>query len=251
LLPPIRYREFSIASSPSKEQHRRNGNSQMIALELCVAVVKGKTRLGRSFHGLCSHYLSQLSEGESDVRLWIRPGSFHGLPLNPATDTTMSEPVLYVGAGTGVAPLRSLIAERDTVLYGQEKSSTTDEDERDDILVFGCRKKEADFYYEAEWAALEASGRLKLLTAFSRDQWHKVYVQQVIEKADKESKLLSRHILERSGSVYIAGGPKMARAVKDYIVESLSTELGGDDKKAQRVLTTMHLTGRFSVEAWS
>jgi len=267
LLPPIRYREFSIASSPSKEcllaaQDGSNdataaaaaplsATQQKISIELCVAVVEGSTRLGRTYHGLCSHYLSRLTpDNRSTVRLWIRPGSFHGLPMGDSSQ------VLYVGAGTGVAPLRALIAERETVRrhhavlsHNQDEAETL---ERDDILVFGCRKKTADFYYAEEWDALEKTGGLALLTAFSRDQWHKIYVQQVLEKAEKESRLLSRHVLERNGSIYIAGGPKMARAVKDIIVDSLSKEMkGGDEKEAQRLLSKMQQKGRFSVEAWN
>jgi len=252
LLPPIRYREFSIASSPSKELHTVSkiaSAASSISIELCVAVVEGTTRLGRSYHGLCSHYLSLRSEGTSVVRLWIRPGSFHGLPLQNSPAFTAQPPVLYVGAGTGVAPLRSLIIERDVLLPVDKVDD--DELKRGDILVFGCRKREADFYYDAEWSSLCQSGRLGLLTAFSRDQWHKIYVQQVIEKADKEQRMISSIVLERSGSIYIAGGPLMARAVKEAIVESLAKEVGGDEKQAQRILSKMQQAGRFSVEAWN
>ena len=123
--------------------------------------------------------------------------------------------------------------------------------ERSDILIFGCRKKQADFYYAAEWNALRQTGRLGLLTAFSRDQWHKIYVQQIIEQDDRECKFLSRHILRRSGSICIAGGPLMARAVKEVIVESIARETGGDEKQAQQILTKMQQNGRFMLEAWN
>jgi sulfite reductase alpha subunit-like flavoprotein len=262
LLPPIRYREFSIASSPSKIRQETKSAS-MIAIELCVAVVEGTTRLGRSYHGLCSHYLSQLSDnGSAAIRFWIRPGSFHGLPLQRAPNSSLPLPVIYIGAGTGIAPLRSLIQERHAILEAtaiatkvssdsQQNDGDEEELERSDILVFGCRKREADFYYAAEWNTLRHSGRLGLFVAFSRDQWQKIYVQQVIQKADQDTKFLSRHILERSGSIYIAGGPLMARSVKEVILESVAKETGGDDKQSQRVLTKMQQNGSFSIEAWN
>lgn len=272
LLAPIRPREFSIASSPTKEWLTRqrpaaSAKQEGFGVELCVAVVEGTTRRGRSFHGLCSHYLAQQLPASGDenlgkyvVRLWIRPGSFHGLPLECAIDAQADKgllqvPVLCVGAGTGVAPLRAMTLEREAVfsLSGAVPFSRLEQEEleRDNVLVFGCRKKAADFYYEEEWRSMEHSGRLALLIAFSRDQWHKVYVQQVLGSAEIGSKKLVRHILDKKGAIYIAGGPKMARAVKEMIVESLGTELKGGEKEAHQLLSKLQRMGRYSVEAWN
>jgi sulfite reductase alpha subunit-like flavoprotein len=60
-----------------------------------------------------------------------------------------------------------------------------------------------------------------VLTAFSQDQQHKLYVQRVVREADNFS-LIATHILERGGAVYIAGDAKMTRAVKDEFVECLA-----------------------------
>jgi sulfite reductase alpha subunit-like flavoprotein len=271
LLSPIRPREFSIASSPTldwlmddtqKDEKRQDNLSvekrKYFSIELCVAVVEGTTRLGRKYHGLCSKYLGEITRGSS-LRMWIRPGSFQGLNLEVndigIDGVQLTNPVLLVGAGTGVAPLRGMILEREAVLsmHGSAvRQPNTLIQNRDSILVFGCRKESADFYYAKEWRGLEQSGGLGLLTAFSRDQWHKIYVQQVIAKAEVENRLLSRVLIERNGSVYIAGGPKMARAVKDTIVESLAKSFFDDDeKRAQQFLTMLQRAGRLSIEAWS
>jgi len=272
LLAPIRPREFSIASSPT-EQHQQRKLSKNVGgfgLELCVAVVEGTTPLGRSFHGLCSTYLSRLVAGESEVCLWVRPGSFQKLPLKLTSSdgSNFNAPVLCIGAGTGIAPLRGLIREREAIRRLQQgsdstskslESSCTSEFDRDNLLFFGCRKEKADFYYRSEWDELTASGRLCLRTAFSRDQWHKIYVQKVLELIDSGEgddgdvgrRFIARHVLERNGAVYIAGGPKMARAVKDVIVASLAREMGGNEKAAKQALTKLRRLGLFSVEAWS
>ncbi|GAX10585.1 hypothetical protein FisN_14Lh083 [Fistulifera solaris] len=222
LLSPIRPREFSIASSPTEEW-----NKEESAIELCVARVQGTTPLGRNFYGLCSDYLATLSRHGSIVRLWIRPGSFHQLPLSGRP-----RPVLCIGAGTGIAPLRGLLRERRALGF------------QNDILVFGCRKESCDFYYKKEWWP-----GLQQLTAFSRDQWHKVYVQQVLQKAEREHQLLSQHVLHQDGAIYVAGSPRMAKAVKEVLAESLVAILG-DEKHVQLFLAQRQATGLLSVEAW-
>ena len=62
---------------------------------------------------------------------------------------------------------------------------------------------------------------------------------------------MTRHILERNGAVYIAGGSKMARAVKDEIVEALAARLDGGEKDAKRLLNKLKRKGLFSIEACS
>jgi sulfite reductase alpha subunit-like flavoprotein len=275
LLAPIRPRDFSIASSPSREYLSETSASKAscggFGIELCVAIVEGVSPLGRSHHGLCSYYLSQRTTDstrsrQSSLRLWIRRGSFGGLPLElegsgETGNTKLQTPVLFVAAGTGIAPVRGLIHEREAVRIlkssvggRNDLRSPANDDvgelDRDNILLFGCRKEGADFYYEEEWKAMEKSGRLGLLTAFSRDQWHKIYVQQKLQKANEDDAFLARHILEKSGAIYVAGGPKMARAVKEEIIESLGRIVDGGEVQAVKLLGKLQRLGRYSVEAW-
>lgn len=273
ILPPIMPRHFSIASAPTATVLDGSTNGSRFHVDLCVAVVKGITPHGRSYTGLCSGYLSRLvpsDPGALSIRLWIRPGSFGALPLK-ATQPLLADigpmrrhfesPVLCIGAGTGVAPLRSLILERDAVRCINSDHSDTYQNQStdnatsstqlvDNILVFGCRKQSADFYYESEWKSLSDRAALRLLTAFSRDQYYKMYVQRVAREAD-EGTMLTRHILENGGAVYIAGGAKMAHCVKDEIVECLAAALPGGEREAKLVLRKRAKVGRFSVEAWS
>ena len=303
VLPSMMPRHFSIASSPlDMKQHQQNrklgSDSDKAAagfeLELCVAIVEGSTPLGRSYTGCCSKYLASLvpnqtttkddvedgglDRSSSVVRLWIHPGSFSKLPLdlrmieekeqqldNLPSSRQFETPIMCIGAGTGIAPLRSLILEREarldkTVSLSHSSSAgdelvnntttTNTDDDVDNILVFGCRKKTKDYYYGSEWEALTNNSRLRLIPAFSRDQKHKLYVQRALREADG-GELIVRHMLERQGAVYIAGGSKMARAVKDEIVEALTDRLDGGEKDAKRLLNKMKRKGLFSIEAWS
>jgi sulfite reductase alpha subunit-like flavoprotein len=89
---------------------------------------------------------------------------------------------------------------------------------------------------------------MRLLNAFSRDQVARIYVQRVLREAD-DGNLIANHILQRGGAIYIAGGPKMTRGVKEEIIEVLSEMLGGE-KQANQLLNKLQRAGRFSIEAW-
>jgi len=69
-----------------------------------------------SYEGVCSSYLGRCSVGD-DLRLWMCPGSFHKLPLEVSNKNKLlfKRPILCVGAGTGVAPLRALLREREAM----------------------------------------------------------------------------------------------------------------------------------------
>ncbi len=250
LLPSIRPRDYSIASAPSKDPYSGSG----FCVELCVAVVQGKTRLGRPYYGLCSEYLSRMVPKENLLQVWIRPGSFQQLPLEMNDhSSSFLVPIICVGAGTGVSPMRSLLLERETiasVALSNQLEQEGHDISNSNILVFGCRKSNADFYYQDEWEELRDRKHLRLLTAFSRDQFQKVYVQRVLIEADNGS-LIVKHLLERNGALYIAGGPQMARAVKEEVTESLAKVLPGGDKEAKQFLNKLQRLGKFSVEAWS
>lgn len=176
LIPPIRPRAFSIASSLLAHPER---------LQILVAVVQYRTRLKEPRRGLCSSWLASLDPGQGPVQvpLWVRSG---GLKFPETRDT----PVILVGPGTGVAPFRAAIQER--VARGQIGN----------VLFFGCRQRDQDFYWEAEWKELQERGCLTLITAFSREQEQKVYVQHRI----REQGPLVWELLERRGAhFYLAG----------------------------------------------
>jgi sulfite reductase alpha subunit-like flavoprotein len=268
LLPAIRPREYSIASSPSTPafedeqkkidldpENQSDTRNESFAIELCVGTVEGTTKRGRKFHGLCSYFLSTALPSQP-VIVWIRPGSFGKLPLGLAGEdpiASFSVPVIYIGAGTGIAPMRSLLLRRMAVSTSKLKDATAHDIPSDlsdeNILVFGCRRKDCDFYYEDQFVTLAEQKRIRLMTAFSRDQFQKIYVQHIVRDAD-DGKLIAAHILDRNGAVYIAGAPRMAHAVKDELVEALVARLG-NKKLAYGKINKMRQEGKFAIEAWS
>ncbi|XP_077823130.1 NADPH-dependent diflavin oxidoreductase 1 isoform X1 [Macaca mulatta] len=232
LIPAIRPRAFSIASSMLAHPSR---------LQILVAVVQFQTRLKEPRRGLCSSWLASLDPGQGPVRvpLWVRPGSL-AFPETPDT------PVIMVGPGTGVAPFRAAIQER--VAQGQTRN----------FLFFGCRWRDQDFYWEAEWQELEMRDCLTLVPAFSREQLSalfsalqekKVYVQHRL----RELGSLVWELLDRQGAYfYLAGNAKSMPADVSEALMSIFQEDGGlCSPDAAAYLARLQRTQRFQTETWA
>ena len=147
LINPIFPRPYSIASALSEQPHE---------LHILCAVKKLKTLLKKPRLGLCSNFLKQLKVGDK-VSIYIKKGT-----LKIPNDKW---PLILIGPGTGVAPLRSIIQDR------------ISKNQPSNFLFFGCRNRAKDFYFEDEWAQANARGLLYYYVAFSREQANKIYVQ--------------------------------------------------------------------------
>ncbi|XP_036892818.1 NADPH-dependent diflavin oxidoreductase 1 isoform X2 [Sturnira hondurensis] len=223
LIPPIRPRAFSIASSLLARPER---------LQILVAVVQYQTRLKEPRRGLCSSWLASLDPGQGPVQvpLWVRPG---GLAFPQTPDT----PVIMVGPGTGVAPFRAAVQER------------VARDQRGNLLFFGCRLRDQDFYWEAEWTELEKRGCLTLVTAFSQEQEQKVYVQHRL----RERGPLVWELLDRQGACfYLAGNAKhMPADVSEALMSIFQEEGGLSGPDAATYLARLQRALRFQTETWA
>ena len=149
LIPLMRGRQFSIASACQGD-----GN-----VELLIAIVKYKTVIKKIREGVCTRYIASLPPG-TQMTISIQKG---GLGV---TQTDVERPVVMIGPGTGVAPMRSLIYQRIT----WRRQLGIDSPERD-LIFFGCRNHDADYFFKDEWEALRGRGvPLDVFVAFSRDQ---------------------------------------------------------------------------------
>lgn len=223
LFPEIQPRSFSIASSLQAHPNR---------LQILVAVVSYKTKLYKPRRGLCSTWLASLDAEQGDVfvPLWVKKGSLK-FPKDPHT------PVIMVGPGTGVAPFRSALQERNT------------EGKHSNVLFFGCRSESKDFYFRSEWEEMVKAGHLTLSTAFSRDQEEKVYVQHRVKE---NAELLWDLIANKNACFYIAGNAKeMPSSVCDALKEVFQQEGGMSSGDAKQMLDVMEKTGQLQSETWS
>ncbi|KAJ3279796.1 NADPH-dependent diflavin oxidoreductase 1 [Borealophlyctis nickersoniae] len=220
LIPEMRPRSFSIASSPTAYPGQ---------LHLTVAIVKYKTKLKAPRRGVCTKWLAQLKPGDR-VSFRIARGTMH-IPQWPST------PLIMIGPGTGVAPMRAFLGER----IGQGAI--------DNVLFFGCRYGAKDYMYSEEWERHVTDGNLITFTAFSRDQDDKIYVQHRIrENAD----LLWDLINNRKGVVLLSGNSKRMPTDVSEALRDVFVQCGGmDTEEAERYLAAMEKGGRFQQECWA
>lgn len=215
ILEPITPRLYSISSSPAAHPGE---------LHLTVARSTFKTADGSFGEGLCSTFLCQLPE-ESEVAFHIHKNQSFKLPAKE-TD------IIMVGPGTGIAPFRSFLFERDA----QGASGRN-------WLFFGDQHFVTDFLYQTELQDFLKTGVLyRLDTAFSRDQAEKIYVQhRLLEQAAEIFAWLE------GGAVFYVCGARtpMSSDVDHTLLEIIRTQGGLDPEKARDYLDELSTSGRY------
>lgn len=219
---PTKVRYYSISSSPMLD-----GN-EVVHLTVSRSIWEDKSGADRD--GVASTYLAQTKPGDI-VRGYTReaPKAFH-LPQD-------NVPIIMVGPGTGFAPFRGFIRERQALA---EKGHTLAES----VLFFGCRKAAEDHIYRDETAAMAPTSNLVVHNAYSRDSGDKVYVQDLIAK-EKEAMY---RLIKAGANIYVCGdGRSMSPAVKAAFIKILDEkgENGADAIKA------MLSNGHYTQDVWA
>ncbi|KAI8372083.1 hypothetical protein EDC96DRAFT_439121 [Choanephora cucurbitarum] len=172
----------------------------------------------------------------SRIPVHVRHSQFR-LPRNP------SVPVIMIGPGTGVAPFRGFVRERAFEKKEGKKVGTT-------LLFYGSRHQAQDFLYAEEWPELFSTlgGDSQMITAFSRDQPEKIYVQHRLQQ---HSALLWT-LLEQGAYVYVCGDAKnMAREVNQALVNCVVVEGGKSESEAQAYIKSLRNMSRYQEDVWS
>eukprot|EP00937_MAST-01D_sp_MAST-1D-sp2_P003992 g3992.t1 len=221
IAPRLMPRYFTISSSSA---------AHPTSIHVTVSVLVEPKTGGRVVKGVCSNYLAGLAAGKHRLRAFVRASSFR-LPSSRAT------PILMIGPGTGIAPMRAFLQERAVQRAAAKESN---EEVGDSVLFFGCRHREKDFIYEDELLAHAREGALTALeTAFSREQAQKVYVQDVLrQKAEMVRSLVG----DKGAHVYVCGATRMGTDVLQAVGEILGSEAAAKKLQAD---------GRYVQELWS
>ncbi|MET0898385.1 MAG: sulfite reductase flavoprotein subunit alpha [Mycobacterium sp.] len=194
LLKPLQHRAYSISSSPlSHPDH----------IHLSVASVRYHN-VGRLRGGVCSTFLADRC---TSAKIFLQPNKSFRVPADD--DAAM----IMVGPGTGIAPFRAFLQEREQRGAGGPN-----------WLFFGDQHRAHDYIYEEELSGWQSSGLLnRLELAFSRDQAQKIYVQTRMMEQGKE--LFSW--LQDGGHFYVCGDAlRMAKDV-DKALHDVIAEHGG------------------------
>ena len=204
MLPRLAPRLYSISSSPAT--HGRE-------VHCTIAVVRYRTHK-RERGGVGSTMLEERIDIGSRVPIYIQPNKKFRLPADSKT------PIIMIGPGTGIAPFRAFLHERQAL--GHKGANW---------LFFGERSATTDFLYRDELQAMNTSGHLtRLDTAFSRDQAHKIYVQDRMREQGAE---LWRWLSD-GAQIFVCGdASRMAKDV-DAALHSVVEIHGGLDQEAAR-----------------
>lgn len=217
LLKKLQVRLYSIASSLKARPDE---------VHLTVATVQYES-FGRKRQGVCSSWLAERIDTETPLPCFITPGKGFRLP-EPEEET----PVILCGPGTGIAPFRAFL---------QERQATSAKGKA--WLFFGEIHESTCFFYKDEWEQYLADGTLdRLTTAWSRDQETKVYVQhKIVEHATELWQWL-----EQGAIVYVCGDAnRMAPDVDKALHTVVETAGGKTPEEAAAYMEQLHKDKRY------
>lgn len=214
-------RLYSIASSQAEVGEE---------VHLTLAVVRYDA-FGHEHLGGASGFLAErLAEG-GEVRVFVEHNDSFRLP---ADDNT---PIIMVGPGTGIAPFRAFMQERDA------RGASGD-----NWLFFGNPSFTEDFLYQVEWQGWKKSGLLtRIDLAWSRDQKEKIYVQQRLREQGAEVWAW----LERGAHFYVCGdASRMAKDVQDALLEIIVSHGGKSQEDAEEYLNELRRAKRYQRDVY-
>ncbi|MFN2745797.1 assimilatory sulfite reductase (NADPH) flavoprotein subunit [Bacillus sp. z60-18] len=217
-MPP---RLYSIASSLAANPDE---------VHLTIGAVRYNTH-GRDRKGVCSILCAERLQPGDTLPIFIQPNKNFKLPENPET------PIIMVGPGTGVAPFRSFMQER-------EETGTAGKS----WMFFGDQHFVTDFLYQTEWQKWLKDGVLtKMDVAFSRDTDEKVYVQHRMLEHSKEL----FEWLQEGAAFYICGDKNnMAKDVHSALLDIIEKEGGMSREEAEAYLAEMKKQKRYQRDVY-
>ena len=221
LLTPIKPRVYSIASSLLASPD-----------ELHITVKLDQSENEQGFrYGAASNYLTQQVQEEQTLEIYVESNTRFKLPDNDS-------PVIMIGPGTGIAPFRGFLQQR-SILAPESKN----------WLFFGNSFFNSEFLYQVELQDYLQSGLLTYLdVAFSRDQEHKIYVQdKLLESAEKIWIWLN----ELNASLYVCGDMKyMAKDVEATLLEIIQKEGELSEADAKNYLKELQKKKRYQRDVY-
>jgi sulfite reductase (NADPH) flavoprotein alpha-component len=219
-LRPLQPRLYSIASSLSAAPDEAH---------LTVSSVRYDLH-GEAREGVASGHFANRAEPDAAIPVYIQANNHFRLPDD-------DKPIIMIGAGTGVAPYRAFLQEREA--RGATGKSW---------LFFGERNFNSDFLYQTEWQDLLKDGVLsRMNVAFSRDTATKTYVQhRLLEQA--------RDVyawLEEGAHVYVCGdGAKLAPDVHAALVAVVAELRGCDSATASAYVGGLKDDHRYQIDVY-
>lgn len=221
LLRPLQPRLYSIASSMRAHADEAH---------LLVLSLRYRSR-GREHLGVASTFVNERWPAGDTAPVYTQDAQKHfGMPADPST------PMIMIGPGTGLAPFRGFLEDREaTGAPGRN------------WLFFGEQSRAWGFYYEEELVAWERRGLVRVDLAFSRDQPHKIYVQHRMRERARD--LFAW--LEEGAEVFICGDKaRMAADVQMELQSIVRDEGGRTADQAAEYVAQLRKTRRLKLDVY-
>lgn len=221
LLRPLTPRLYSIASSQAETENE---------VHITVGVVRYEID-DRPRTGGASGYLADRLAVDDDIRIFIEHNDNFRLPANPET------PVIMIGPGTGIAPFRAFMQQR-------EADGATGKN----WLLFGNPHFTEDFLYQVEWQRYVKDGLLtRIDLAWSRDQAHKIYVQDKLREQGAEL----WDWIQQGAHIYVCGDAnRMAKDVEQVLLDVVALHGAMDAEQADEYLSELRLARRYQRDVY-
>ena len=214
-------RLYSIASSQAEVEDE---------VHLTVALVEYDAH-GYAHQGGASSFLSTRLDEGGEVNVFVEKNDNFRLPDDGNT------PVIMIGPGTGIAPFRAFMQQREA----EEASG-------ENWLFFGNPNYTQDFLYQTEWQRFVKDGVLnKVSLAFSRDQEQKIYVQHRMLEQGAEI----YQWLEQGAHIYVCGDANhMAKDVQDALVQIVIAHGAKSDEQAEQYISDLRRAKRYQKDVY-
>jgi len=221
LLRPLTPRLYSISSSQTEVEDE---------VHITVGVVRYDIE-GRPRSGGASGFLADHLQEDDEIEIFIEHNDNFRLPADGDT------PVIMIGPGTGIAPFRSFIQQRDN-----------DGAQGPNWLFFGNPHFTDDFLYQVEWQKYVKQGLLtRIDLAWSRDQAEKVYVQDKLREQGEE---VWRWI-QQGAHIYVCGdATRMAKDVEETLLAIIAQYGGMDNESADEYLSDLRIARRYQRDVY-
>ena len=223
---PMKRREYSIASCQKVTP---------TSVALMIVVVNWVDPRGRQRYGQASRYLSNLSPG-SRVTVSVKASV---MKLPPKS----TQPLIMAGLGTGLAPFRAFVQHRAMEkAAGKEIGSV--------LLYMGSRHQREEYCYGEEWEAYQAAGVITVLgRAFSRDQPHKIYIQDRMRETIDD---IAKAYLREEGAFYLCGPTWPVPDVTAVLEEAIAREAEAIGKRvdARKEIEKLKESERYVLEVY-
>ncbi|QDC00976.1 assimilatory sulfite reductase (NADPH) flavoprotein subunit [Mesorhizobium sp. 8] len=219
-LRPLQPRLYSIASSQGLAPDE---------VHLTVSTVRYDLN-GMARSGVASGHLADRCDLDAELPVYVQANPHFRLPGDDV-------PIIMIGAGTGVAPYRAFLQEREA--RGAAGKSW---------LFFGERNFDSDFLYQTEWQGfLKDEVLTRMNVAFSRDGAEKVYVQHRIAAEAREVYAW----LEDGAHIYVCGdGAKLAPDVQKALVAVVAEQGAKSREAAAEYIGALQASHRYQIDVY-